>query len=136
MPGAQLITKKSRLGILLRIRVTLWTAAAQGWLGWAGAGSHGNGAARASRIPRSISSLIAGPSAGAVSWQLQVRLPNGFGWVPDEFGSALAAAAPTRQQPRTIAAPTSIFVIRTLVSEFGNPRADCFGFAINMTILL
>jgi hypothetical protein len=43
-----------------------------------------------------------------------VRLPNGFGWLAEEFGSALAGAAPRREQPRTIAAPASIFVIGTL----------------------
>jgi hypothetical protein len=39
-----------------------------------------------------------------------VRLPNGFGWVPDGLGSALAGAAP-QTEPRTIAALTSNFVI-------------------------
>ena len=47
------------------------------------------------RIPRSIWSLKAAPEAGAVLWQPQVRLPNGFGWVLDGFGSALAGAGAT-----------------------------------------
>jgi hypothetical protein len=55
---------------------------------------------------------MAVPPTGAV-WQLQVRPANGFGWVPDGFGSALAGAAAT-QQPRTTAAPTSKFVNRGL----------------------
>jgi hypothetical protein len=84
-------------------------------------------------IPRSSSSLVKELLAGAVAWQLQPRSPNGFVWVSDGFGSALAGAAATTQEPRTIAAPTSIFVIRTLGSKFNNPRADCFGFAINIT---
>jgi hypothetical protein len=82
-----------------------------GWLGWAGAGSPGTETERPSRIPRFISSLSAGLSAGAVSRQLQARVPNGFGSVPIEFGLALAGAAPATKQPRAIAALTSIFVI-------------------------
>ena len=46
---------------------------------------------------------VASSLAGA-SWQLQVRLLNGFGWVPSEFGSALAGATPTSREPSTIAA--------------------------------
>jgi hypothetical protein len=69
----------------------------------------GNGAERPARIPRSISSLRAGLPAEAVSWQLQLRAPNGFGSAPIGFGSALADAAPPTLAPRTIAALTSIF---------------------------
>jgi hypothetical protein len=66
------------------------------------------------RIPRSIWSLKAAPEAGAVLWQPQVRLPNGFGWVLDGFGSALAGAAATAPEPRTITAPTIIFVMNIM----------------------
>ncbi len=64
-------------------------------------------------IPRSSSAVGSGPPVRAVGWQLQVRPANGFGWVPDGFGSALAGAA-TTPEPRTTAAPTSKFVNRGL----------------------
>jgi len=80
-------------------------------LGWVGGGSPGNEAERPTRIPRSISSLGARLPGGAVSRQPQLRAPNGFGSVPLGFGSALAGAAPTTQEPTAIAALTSIFVI-------------------------
>src|ERR1700741_1950366 len=93
-------------------------------------------AERPSRIPRSTCSPRAWRLAEAIFWQLQLRAPNGFGWLAGEFGSALAGAAPTTQEPTTIAALISVFVIRTIGSGFGNPRADRFRFAINITTLL
>ena len=74
----------------------------------------GNGAERALLIPRSSSAVGTGPPVRAVCWQLQVRPANGFGWVPDGFGSALAGAAAATQEPKTTAAPTSKFVKRGL----------------------
>jgi hypothetical protein len=52
------------------------------------------------------------------------------------LGSALAGAAPTTQEPTTIAALISVFVIKTIGSGFDNPRADRFRFAINIVTLL
>ena len=49
---------------------------------------------------------------------------------------ALAGAAATTQEPRTIAALISVFVIRTVGSRFCNPTADRFGFAIDIVTLL
>jgi len=71
------------------------------------------GQERPSRIPRSISSLRAGLPGGAVFrlQLLQLRAPNGCGSVLIGLGSALAGAAPATQEPRAIAALTSIFVI-------------------------
>lgn len=63
-------------------------------LGWIGGVGPGNSAELPSRIPRSISCLKAGLPGGAVSRQLQLRPPNGFGAVSIEFGSAPAGAAP------------------------------------------
>ena len=81
-----------------------------GCLGWVDGGRPGQ-AERASRMPRPISSLRAGLPGGAVSWQLHLRPPNGFGSVPIASGSALAGAATPTQEPSAIAALTSIFVI-------------------------
>ena len=67
-----------------------------------------------------------GCRGAAVSRQLQVRPPNGFGAGPVKLGSALAGAAPATEEPRTIAAPISVFAIRTVGSTFCNPRAGRF----------
>lgn len=96
------------------ITVRFWRAAPNygfGCWGWVGAGSPGNQAEWPCWSPRFISAVRAGLPGGAVSRQLQLRPPNGFGPVPAEFGSALAGAAPTTREPRMIAALTSIFVI-------------------------
>jgi uncharacterized RmlC-like cupin family protein len=62
--------------------------------GWVDGESLGNKAVRPSWIPRSIPSLRAELPGGAVSRQLQLRPPNGFGELPIGVGSALAGAAP------------------------------------------
>jgi hypothetical protein len=108
----------------------------RGCLGWVGRGSPGNEAERPSWFPRRISSLKAGLPAGAVSWQLQLRVLYGLRPASAGLGSALADAASPTQEPSAIAALISVFVIGTIWSRFGNPRADRFGFAIDMTILL
>jgi hypothetical protein len=105
----------------------------RGCLGWVGCGSPGNDAERPSWFPRCISSLTAGLPGGAVSRQLQLRVLYGLGPAFAGLGSALAGAASPTQEPRAIAALISVFVIR---SRFGNPTADRFRFAIDMTTLL
>jgi hypothetical protein len=58
-----------------------------------------------------MSAVEAGPPAGAVFWQLQLSVPNGFGWVLAGPGSALAGAAATIRAPKPIAVLTSTLAI-------------------------
>jgi hypothetical protein len=72
---------------------------------WVQAVGPGGQPERPAWIPRCSSfAVTAGLSGGAVSWQLQVRLLNGLGPALAGPVSALAGAAATTQEPRTIAA--------------------------------
>jgi hypothetical protein len=65
--------------------------------------------------------LKAGPPAGALSRQLQLRVLNGLGAVLAGFESPLAGAAPETQTPTATTALTSILVIDIATCPFSMP---------------